>query len=126
MIIRYTAPEHQLYELGDGPTPDWALEDVNKAILDPQDHKFSRYFDKANYVYVSAGKDGHGRLVHFCYSTNRNVAGFFLGWREVISDTKVKRDGWYARRVRNAAAQLAKRRAEAFKAIRKAAEEVAP
>ena len=81
-----------------------------------EEDKFSRHFLDTRYVAIPAGADGHGRRVRFCYSSHRNMAGFFLGWREVISASKIKRDMWAARRVRGALALLATKRAEAFRA----------
>lgn len=87
-----------------------------KAKADPIAHKLSRVIEGGTgYTYYSAGKDGRGRKVRFCWSSHRNVAGYFLGWREVESKKQTKRDMWAARKVRRRLAELAKRRADSFK-----------
>ena len=68
------------------------------AKADPVTHKLSKVFDNASYRYFSGGKDGRRREVRFCYSCHRNVAGYFLAWREVIGKKEAKRDGWIANR----------------------------
>lgn len=51
--------------------------------------------------YWSGGKDGRGREVRFCYTVRRNVAGYFLGFREVRkADGSGFRDGWFAHKRR--------------------------
>jgi hypothetical protein len=93
------------------------------AEANPQAHKLSRTFGpgvKLNSVYYSAGKDGRGRKVAFFYSTNRNVAGYFLAWRQIEGKKTVKRDQWSARRSKKAISDLCRRRAEAFEARQRA------
>jgi hypothetical protein len=68
-----------------------------EAKADPVRHKLSKLFDNSNYRYYRS-KDGRGREVRFCYSCHRNVAGYFLAWREVIGKKEAKRDGWIANR----------------------------
>jgi hypothetical protein len=85
------------------------------AQADPLTHKRSRVMANTAYLYYSAGRDGCGREVRFCWATHRNVAGFFLGWREVIGKRTAKRDMWTSRRVRTRVTELAARRANAFK-----------
>lgn len=65
----------------------------NKAKEDPKANRLSRVFDKgaAGYRYYET-KNGRGQSVRYCYSTNKNVAGYFLIWREVESKKQVKRD----------------------------------
>lgn len=68
------------------------------AKADPVKHKLSKLFENNSYRYYGA-KDGRGREVRFCYSCHRNVAGYFLAWREVVNkDGSGKRDGWIANR----------------------------
>jgi len=85
------------------------------AKADPAAHKLSRVFDGGpRYRYWRAGRDARGREVRFCWSTNRNVAGYFLAWREVIGKTSSKRDQWAARKSRAACTELAARRQNAW------------
>lgn len=57
-----------------------------------------------------------GSAVAYCYSSGRNAAGFFLGWRAVwAADGTVKEDQWTARRSRTAVRELQKRRTNALK-----------
>lgn len=53
-----------------------------KAEADPVKHRLSTVFeDGANYRFY-ATKNARGSTVRFCWSVNRNVAGFYLFWRE--------------------------------------------
>src|SRR5260221_9396480 len=86
---------------------------------DPQKHKLTRVMlgrYGLNYNYLTAGVNGKGQSVCFCWSTHRNAAGYFLGWRQtrMIKGT-VKRDRWVARKQRNAVAKVAERRVAAFR-----------
>jgi hypothetical protein len=103
--------------------------EAKAARLDPVAHKLSKLLDgPERYRYWPAGKDGRGRTVRFCYATVRNVAGYYLTWREVETPVKRKgkpktgdlvstteRDQWAARKLRRAACALAEKRAAAFK-----------
>jgi len=87
------------------------------AEADPKAHKLTRVMAKSlSYRWTPAGKDGRGRAVYFCWSCHRNVAGYFLGWREVKGGRVTKRDQWIARKCRRRAQELAHRRAERFRA----------
>lgn len=99
----------------------WAQlqQDSNKheaetAKADPLSNKLTRVFDpgvRANYRYWGPVKNGKGQKVRFCWSTRRNAAGFFLGWRETImKNGTTKRDRWCSRRVKARVADVAKRR----------------
>lgn len=90
--------------------------EADAAKSDPVRYKLSTIFAKASYRYVDAGRDGHGRAVRFCWSSHRNVAGYFLGWREVSGKTTTKRLDFYARRQRNMARAIALNRRDAFQA----------
>lgn len=93
---------------------------IDAARRDPRGHKLTRIFDgkSPSYRYYPAGRDGRGWIVRFCWSCNRNAAGYFLGWRELIppkgSTAKHggKRDQWIARKTRRRAEELALTRAE--------------
>ena len=86
-----------------------------RAQAEPKAHKLSRILHNLNYRYLRAGKDGRGREVRFCWSTHRNVAGYFLGWREVVGKQGGRRDRWTARRVRDRVKGIAEDRANAFR-----------
>lgn len=79
----------------------------------PRAHRLSRVFAGGlGYRYVFGPNDGRGRRVLFCWSLRRNVAGYFLGWREVGPSKKgvTKRDRWAARKSRRGVVALAERR----------------
>lgn len=85
----------------------------------PRAHKLTRVFVGRyglNYSYLTAGVNGKGQSVCFCWSTHRNAAGYFLGWRQtrMVKGT-VKRDRWVARKQRKAVARVAERRVAAFR-----------
>lgn len=85
------------------------------AKRDPLANKTSRLFGagvSTAYRYYGGKKNGKGQRVLFCYSVHRNVAGFFLGWRETyMKNGNVKRDRWVSRRVKARCIEIAKRRA---------------
>lgn len=83
-----------------------------KAKEDPLANKMSRVFPAKQMGYrFWATKDGRGSTVRFCYSSHRNVAGFFLGWRETwYKGGKVKRDKWISRRKRRRCSEVMKAR----------------
>lgn len=56
----------------------------------------------------------HVSEVHFCYSTGRNIAGYFLAWREVwdLTTQVGRRDRWVAYKKRNLARSHAERARE--------------
>lgn len=85
------------------------------AKADPLKHKQSRLFGagvSAGYRYYGGKRNGKGQRVMFCYSVHRNIAGFFLGWRETyMKNGTVKRDQWVSRRVKARCIEIAKRRA---------------
>jgi hypothetical protein len=73
--------------------------------------------------------DRRGRKIKFCWSVHRNVAGFYLGWREIETPIKRKRpakvgeavatitrDQRCARRVKKRLEELQKRRTDALRA----------
>lgn len=106
------------------------------AKANPQAHKLSKVMEGKyglRYVYTDGGKDGRGRKIWFCRSTHRNVAGYFLVWRQIETPAKRKavkpgdlvstidRDRWSAFKSKKAAIAACRRRAEAFKNRRSAA-----
>lgn len=90
--------------------------EAEQAKADPLTHKTTRVFDpgvSANYRYWGPVKNGKGQKVRFCWSTRRNAAGFFLGWRETwMKNGTVKRDRWYSRRVKARCSEIARSRYE--------------
>lgn len=92
---------------------------ADRAKRDPKSNKLTTVFPPGSplrWRYYSAGRDGRGRSVRFCYSTARNVAGYFLGWREVAGKESGKRDRWTASKTRRIVTERARARAAAFKA----------
>lgn len=103
------------------------------AKADPKAHKLSRVMAKGQrYVYTPAGKSARGATIRFCRSTQRNVAGYFVCWREVETPAKkkaknvgdlvstTKRDQWTAFKSKKSAIALCRRRAAAFRKRRSA------
>lgn len=88
--------------------------EATAAKADPSKHKLSRVMDNTRYRFWDGGTNGRGQRVRFCYSTHRNVAGYFLGWREVVGKTQTKRDQWTARKTRSAVVDIARNRYNKF------------
>ena len=78
---------------------------------DPLKNKKSRLFFpgvSAAYRWYGGKKNGKGQRVMFCYSVHRNIAGFFLGWRETwMKNGNVKRDQWLSRRIKSRCIEIA-------------------
>jgi hypothetical protein len=73
--------------------------EADAAKADPRKHKLSRTFPagaKLNRVMYPQVKDGRGSWVSFGYMTNRNIAGYYLAFRQVETAKRVKRDMWFA------------------------------
>lgn len=85
--------------------------EATAAKADPVANKLTRVFDPGispNYRYYTAGVNGKSQRIVFCWSTHRNAAGFYLGWRETYrKNGDVKRDMWLARRVRSRCKDIA-------------------
>lgn len=87
------------------------------ARAEPLAHRLSRVMERGKPLnYRWWGVPGRGRHTRYCYATHRNVAGFFLTWREVEVKDRVTRDQWAARRVKQRCIEIARRRAEAHRA----------
>lgn len=102
------------------------------AKADPLKHKLSRVMERGKPLssrHWGAIKVSPTRTVKFCWSAHRNVAGFFVGWREVEIIIKrkrpakvgelvstIKRDQFCARRVKKRLEELQKRRHDALQA----------
>lgn len=93
---------------------------------DPKKHQATTLMaDHSRYRYWSGKNrekrrtvDGQERVhvsdVRFCWSTGRNIAGYYLAWREVIDSTtgEGRRDRWVAYKKRNLARSHAERARE--------------
>lgn len=81
-----------------------AIQRRREAVLaDPERHKKTLEFPEGatmNYRFFRVTKAGPE--VRYCWSTGRNLAGYFLGWRETIRrDGTGKRDMWLASKRRS-------------------------
>jgi len=83
-----------------------------RAEADPAAHRNSRVMEKAGYRYFST-KNGRGSIVRFCYSTNRNVAGYFIVWREIETKKSIRRDQWDSAKTKADAIWVCKQRYQA-------------
>lgn len=76
------------------------VEELAKA--DPHKYRKSLVFPKGSklrWLYYKPLKDGRGSTIKYCHTTVRNVAGYFLSFREVrYKDGSGKRDMWLASR----------------------------
>lgn len=93
------------------------LERQRAAVLrDPVKHKLTLHFptgSRMSWRYCRVEKAGWPR-VRYCYSTERNLAGYFLGWRETVKkDGSGKRDMWLASKRRTIVREKAIARARA-------------
>lgn len=99
-----------------------AIERRRKAVLaDPVKHKLTTDFPEGarmNSRYWGNIKVSKNVTVSYHYSTERNLAGYFLGWRETWNAKKGegKRDQWVASKRRTAVRDRAKQRTEAHRA----------
>jgi hypothetical protein len=100
------------------------------AKANPRKHRLSTVMEngRLSYRHWGAVKDRRGRTIKFCWSSHRNVAGYFLAWREIETPTKRKgpakpgdclatitRDQWTARRTKKALVELQERRTNALR-----------
>ena len=86
---------------------------------DPEKHKLTTLMAKnANYRIWRGGRDSKGRQVDFCYSSWKNIAGYYLSWREVFDQANGEgfRDKWVGHKQRKAASAMMERWAEEFRA----------
>lgn len=81
------------------------------ARRDPVRHKLTRVMEKPlSYRYYPQKKSRGGTTVWWCWSCHRNVAGYFLSWREVRhKNGTVRRDYWFAHRVKARLKERAKK-----------------
>jgi hypothetical protein len=79
-----------------------AMESRRKAVLaDPVKHKLTLEFPEGarmNWRYWGTLRPSKNVTVRYCYATERNLAGYFLGWRETFNEKtgRGKRDQWQA------------------------------
>lgn len=67
--------------------------EAEEAKANPAKFRNSRTMNgHTGYIYFTAGRDGRKRTIRFCYSVKRNVAGYFLVWRQVETKRTIKRD----------------------------------
>jgi hypothetical protein len=78
---------------------------------DPETNRTTRIFvdGGSGYRYYSA-INGRGSQVRYCYSTRRNIAGYFLIWREVETKRQIKRDRWDSTKTKRDAMAECRRR----------------
>lgn len=87
------------------------------AKINPVKHRLSRVIDgHLGYTYLDAGTNGRGSRVRFCCATNRNVAGYFLLWRETRMKKKTIRDQWDSTTSKRCALRWIKTMKDDFKA----------
>lgn len=98
------------------------LHDVSQASMrrvsaeaktNPRKHKFTTVFEKPLSYRYGGYVLSRGKKISYCWSCHRNVAGFFLGWREISYGNTVKRDNFTARRVKKRLKELQLRRMKA-------------
>lgn len=83
---------------------------AEQAKRDPRKHKTTTVFENrlsyryGGYIY------SRGKQISYCWSCHRNVAGYFLGWREIVHGDKITRDNFTARRVKKRLKELQLRR----------------
>ena len=98
---------------------EWEQESLRaeekRIKADPLAHKLTTIFPRGDSGYLFWEVKSRGRRYRYCYSTKRNVAGFYLGWREVLGKKNGKRDMWLSRRVRKAVAAIALARFKSHK-----------
>ena len=87
-----------------------------RAQADPVKHRLTKVMrGTTDYYMADAGKDGRGSRVRFCRSTHRNVAGYFLLWRQTHMKRKVVRDQWDSTDSKAASMRWTRERADAFR-----------
>lgn len=69
---------------------------------------------RCRHYWHDAGTNGKGQDVFFCWTTRKDEAGYFRTWREVHTQTEIKRYNVAYRRTKAAAAEIARRRYNKF------------
>ena len=87
---------------------------------DPKAHKMTGLMPdgvSASYRFYNT-TNGKGQIVRFCWGVHRNLAGYFLGWREVWlkkskkDGTLARRDKWCAYKTKKSVISIAYRRSQ--------------
>ena len=98
---------------------DMAEADYEAAQEDPKRHKLTKIMERGkdpNYRSYTAGKNGRGQQVNYCYTVHRNAAGYFLVFRQVRGKKKIVNDQWDACKTKQAAKNWAYQKSEEFRA----------
>lgn len=66
------------------------------------------------YYWHEAGTNGRGHDVYFCWTVHPDKEGVFWSWREVHTATEMRRDWYVHRKTKAAAAEVARRRQNAY------------
>ena len=96
---------------------DWERDrmdrETRQAKADPAKHRLTRVCEgRWGYRFFRAPSIG-GAKVAYCYSTVKNVAGYYLSWRERIAEVGAgRRDEWQAHKTRRHAKHMAQWKAE--------------
>jgi hypothetical protein len=95
---------------------DHDYETTRTALADPKAFSLTTKMANGRTTYRWWGKIQTSRMkVAYCWSCHRNVAGFFLGWREVYDKSgKRTRDQYLARKSKKRLSLLQKRRTDAL------------
>ena len=105
-----------LHELWSDLQQTGRRREAEAAKAAPAEHRLSTVFETGmRWLYFKPVRT-RGRETRFCYSTTRNVAGYFLTWREVRTAKLVKRDQFRASKRRKTVAEIAEKRTNAARA----------
>jgi hypothetical protein len=88
---------------------------ADAARADPEKHKCTRIFPGSTRFSYWEAKDRRGSRVRFCYSAERNAAGYFMGWREVETAKAVKRRDFHVSQSKRDIKARCYRQFQAFK-----------
>ena len=105
-----------LHELWNDLEQSGRRREAEAAKAAPATHKLTTVFENGmRWLYFKPVRT-RGRETRFCYSTTRNVAGYFLTWREVRGAKHGKRDMFRASKRRKTVEGIAQKRASALRA----------
>jgi len=93
------------------------IDDAGKYLADPEGFKFSKKFPKGVTYRCWKGAYKSPRMtVAYCWSCHKNIAGYYLGWRQIYGpDGKIiEKDQWIARRVKKRLAEVQTKKTEAM------------
>lgn len=92
------------------------IDDAGKYLADPEGFKFSRKFPNGtNYRCWGAFKTPR-MAVSYCWSCHKNIAGYYLGWRQIFDENGkiIDKDQWIARRVKKRVKEVQTKKTEAL------------